>query len=367
MIPSAILALPPVKKALFHHQFSLLNIIVAEGGKGVAKFVTEQVDLNKKGVLLLSSSGKHSSDGKSAGKTRTIIDLKIINNRPIDLDTFFRTMNAKLPDAGIYIGCVESNSIRKERIFRKFGKPAAKIVWACDFVVNRVLPKLAITKKIYHSLFPGRMHFVSKAEALGRLSYAGFSIIGHELINNKFYFSVIKVNAPRSDVKPSCGLLFKMPRISKGGKIIGIYKIRTMHPYSEYLQDYVVKMNGYNEVGKPNKDFRLTSWGKIIRKLHLDELPQLLNVLKGELNLVGVRPISKFGFESLPVDLQQERIKYKTGCIPPNVSLGITGFDGVIQAERKYLSELKKHGTIINFKYFWLALYNIAIRKEESA
>jgi lipopolysaccharide/colanic/teichoic acid biosynthesis glycosyltransferase len=140
-----------------------------------------------------------------------------------------------------------------------------------------------------------------------------------------------------------------------------------MHPYSEYLQDYVVKMNGYNETGKPNKDFRLTGWGKIIRKFHLDEIPQLINVLKGELNIVGVRPLSKFGFESLPLDLQRERIKYKAGCIPPNVALGLTGFEGVIRAERIYLREMKKNRFLTNFKYFWMALFNIIRRKNTSA
>ena len=48
-------------------------------------------------------------------------------------------------------------------------------------------------------------------------------------------------------------------------------------------------MNGYNEVGKPNYDFRITTWSSIFRKLHIDELPQLLNVLKGDLNIVGMQ------------------------------------------------------------------------------
>jgi lipopolysaccharide/colanic/teichoic acid biosynthesis glycosyltransferase len=367
MTPVAIQAGPQIRKAPRKNESILYKIIATEAGKGVAKFVTEQVDLDKKGVILHSALGKHTSIGTGDGQPRTIIDLIIFNNQPKDLNSFFQSINTQLPDAGIYIGCLESNSVRKERIFRKFPKHLAKTIWAIDFLLYRVLPKLSYTKWLYHFLFRRKKHVLSKAEALGRLTYAGFDIIGHELINDKFYFSVIKVNLPRSDHKPSGGLLFKMPRISKGGKIIGVYKIRTMHPYSEYLQDYVVRMNGYNEVGKPNLDFRLTHWGKIIRKLHLDEMPQILNVLKGELRIVGVRPISKFGFDSLPRDLQEERIKYKTGCIPPNVALGMTGFDGVVDAERIYLKDLKKYGTLINIKYFWKAMFNIISRKEKSA
>jgi hypothetical protein len=352
---------PPLSKPSF-----LSDIIVKEAGKGVAKFVTEQVDLCKNGVELITSSGTY-TPGPRLETVRTFIDLELINTRRQNLDAFFGAINSRLPDAGIYIGCVESNSVRKERVFRKYPKLIAKTVWTWDFVVNRVLPKLTYTKGIYNFLFSKRNHVLSKAEALGRLSYAGFEIIGHELINNRFYYSVIKVTQPQFDKKPSGGLVFKMPRISKGGKIIGVYKIRTMHPYSEYLQDYVVKMNGYNIVGKPNKDFRLTHWGKILRKLHLDELPQLLNVLKGELNIVGVRPISQFGFKALPADLQKDRIKYKPGCIPPNVSLGKTGFDGVIAAERQYLTERRKHGSIIHIKYFWMAMRNLLRRKNTSS
>jgi lipopolysaccharide/colanic/teichoic acid biosynthesis glycosyltransferase len=345
----------------------LKQIITSEAGKGVAKFITEQIDLQKPGVLLLTDSGPYTSQATSGDRIRSYIDLKIINTQRGNLDDFLHGIHSRLPDAGMYIGCLESNSSRKEKIYSANPRFLARTIWGLDFIFNRVLPKWGVTRGLYRLLLPRRRHFLSKAEGLGRLSYAGFEIIGHELIQHRFYFSVIKIDQPRQTRKPSMGLLFKMPRISKGGKSIGVYKIRTMHPYSEFLQNYVVRMNGYNEVGKPNRDFRLTAWGKIIRKLHLDELPQLLNVVKGELAIVGVRPISRFGFESLPKDLQENRIQYKPGCIPPNVSLGLTGFEGVIKAERRYLRERHQYGPFINLKYFFLAFFHLALRKNESS
>ena len=48
-----------------------------------------------------------------------------------------------------------------------------------------------------------------------------------------------------------------------------------MHPYSEYLQDYILKLNGYSETGKPANDFRLVPYGKFLRRYWIDELPQL--------------------------------------------------------------------------------------------
>jgi hypothetical protein len=343
----------------------LKDVIEQEVGEEVITFISEQVDLTKDKSIYFSSIRATPKANREVD-IRTFIDLKTLNHQN-NLNAYFRSINEKLPDAGIYIGCVESYTERKERFQMASPEPIVKMIWIADFFVNRVIPKLSLTKNIYSLFSRGKYNVMSKAEILGRLSYSGFEIIDHKSINNLLYFSVIKTSEPKKDKNPSYGLLFKMNRISKAGKIIGVYKVRTMHPYSEYLQDYVVRLNGYNEVGKPNHDFRLTSWGKIIRKLHLDEVPQVLNVLKGDLNIVGVRPISKFGFESLPPDLQRERIKYKPGCIPPNVALKMTGFDGVINAERIYLKEMQENAYSTNFKYFWKAMFNLITRKSSSA
>ena len=140
-----------------------------------------------------------------------------------------------------------------------------------------------------------------------------------------------------------------------------------MHPYSEYLQEYIIRNYGYNRFGKPNNDFRVTSWGKFLRKLWLDELPQLINVIKGEMKLVGVRPLSQTRFMELPPDVRKERIKYKPGCIPPYVSLNMPDAIGNIKAEKIYLNELKKNPVLADIKYFLWASYNIFSNRIRSA
>ena len=53
-----------------------------------------------------------------------------------------------------------------------------------------------------------------------------------------------------------------------------------MHPYSEYLHDYMIKNFGYSDKGKIKNDFRLTEWSGFIRKYWIDEIPQLINFLE---------------------------------------------------------------------------------------
>ena len=76
-------------------------------------------------------------------------------------------------------------------------------------------------------------------------------------------------------------VLFVQERIGKGGKPFDIYKFRSMKLDSE--------KNGQPRLAK-NNDERLTKVGRFLRKHHLDELPQLWNVLKGDMSFVGPRP-----------------------------------------------------------------------------
>lgn len=94
----------------------------------------------------------------------------------------------------------------------------------------------------------------------------------------------IKVSSPGP-------VLFKQRRVGEGGKLFTIYKFRSMVVNAEALQSKVNKRdaNG-NIVHKDRHDPRVTKIGRIIRKTSLDELPQLFNVLKGDMSLVGPRP-----------------------------------------------------------------------------
>jgi exopolysaccharide biosynthesis polyprenyl glycosylphosphotransferase len=86
-------------------------------------------------------------------------------------------------------------------------------------------------------------------------------------------------------------ILFKQRRVGEGGKLFTIYKFRSMVVNAEALQANVnVKDENGNVIHKQKNDPRVTAIGRIIRKTSLDELPQLFNVLKGDMSLVGPRP-----------------------------------------------------------------------------
>jgi lipopolysaccharide/colanic/teichoic acid biosynthesis glycosyltransferase len=103
---------------------------------------------------------------------------------------------------------------------------------------------------------------------------------------------VIRITSPGAPV------IFKQLRTGKGGRRFDMYKFRTMVPDAEELKS---KYAYLNELRWPDfkitNDPRITPVGKFLRKTSLDELPQVINVLRGEMSLVGPRPTS-FGPET---------------------------------------------------------------------
>ncbi len=89
---------------------------------------------------------------------------------------------------------------------------------------------------------------------------------------------------------------YKQMRVGKDGKLFQLWKLRTMHPdahnlLEEYLQANPAARAEWNKTQKLRNDPRITRIGSILRKYSIDELPQLLNVLLGQMSLVGPRPI----------------------------------------------------------------------------
>jgi len=86
-------------------------------------------------------------------------------------------------------------------------------------------------------------------------------------------------------------VFFKQLRVGKNGKLFKMYKFRSMVVNAEALQQAVNEVDeDGNTIHKTRHDPRITRMGRFIRKFSLDELPQFINVLKGDMSLVGPRP-----------------------------------------------------------------------------
>lgn len=136
-------------------------------------------------------------------------------------------------------------------------------------------------------------------------------------------------------------VVFCQIRVGKDGKLFKMYKFRSMVQNAEELQK---KLKDKNEMSGPmfkiKNDPRITKVGKFIRKTSIDELPQLINVLKGEMSLVGPRP-------SLPIEVEQfdvwmyERLKVKPGltCYWQVSGRNNIDFEDWMKLDIKYVNE----------------------------
>lgn len=340
------------------------EIIIAEQGEKAYGYIAQFLKIEENNLEVLKTTNLFNIV-KISSKKNGIVNLNKINDIN-KMNDFFKAVNEKLIDDGIFIGCVETKVERRNRLFKKYPIGFAQIYYLFDFVFKRVFSKLWMTKWLYFFVTAGRNQVLSKAEALGRLVFCGFEIVDECEIDNLNYFVVKKVKVVGNVKEPRFSILFKMTRIGKYGKPISVYKIRTMHPYAEYLQEYIYKINNLQKGGKFKNDFRITTWGKVLRRLWIDELPMFINLFKGQLKLVGVRPLSAQYLSLYSDELKEKRKGVKPGLIPPYYADLPNTLDEIIESELKYINAYQKNPFIVDLKYFMMASTNILINKARS-
>ena len=119
------------------------------------------------------------------------------------------------------------------------------------------MPQTALVKQLYFAVTKGRDRILSRAEILGRLCFCGFEIVADQEIDKRFYFIARKARVVSRSENPTYGPLVKLDRTGLNGVPITVYKFRTMHPYSEFLQKYVFEKNRLQEGGNSRMTFEL--------------------------------------------------------------------------------------------------------------
>ncbi|MEX2596556.1 MAG: sugar transferase [Salibacteraceae bacterium] len=303
--------------------------------------------------------------GRPSDSLGCIVNLKRINDVRW-INRLFEVTNQNLPVGGVFVGCVETYGLRKQRILNKFPRGVNYIYYTADFMLKRVFPKLPVLKGIYFFLTQGRNRAISMAETFGRLYFAGFELVEYQTIGSNLYFVARKTRTVHHLPTPTYGPVFKMKRLGKGAKVIEVYKLRSMHAYSEYLQQYVYDLNNLQEGGKIKNDFRITTLGRYLRKSFLDELPMLINILKGDLKLVGVRPISAHYLSLYDKELRLMRRMVKPGLVPPFYADMPKTLDEIMESEKRYIRAYIKAPFKTDMEYFFKAFVNIVFRKARS-
>lgn len=316
-------------------------------------------------TAVLSTTTIFNITGLAHDKYEYIINLHKINDIK-KLDDFLDAVNEKLELKGYFFCCVETKDQRKKRLLKKYPFILNYIFYSLDFIIKRLLPKLRWTRGIYLFLTRGENTVISRAEALGRISRAGFTIRQESFIGNFLCIEALKTGLPIKNKNINYGALIALPRVGQEGKIIKVYKLRTMHPYSEYIQEYVYKLHDLQNGGKFKHDFRITSWGKLCRKVWIDELPMIINFLKGEMKLFGVRPLSRQYFELYTPEVRERRIRYKPGLIPPFYADMPQNLEEIQASEIKYLNFYDKNPLKTDVSYIFKSAWNIVFRKVRS-
>lgn len=156
----------------------------------------------------------------------------------------------------------------------------------------------------------------------------------------------------------SGSVLFKQKRLTKNGEIFIIYKFRTMLMNAEQMGTGLINFKN---------DFRVTKVGSFLRRTSLDELPQLFNVLKGEMSIVGPRP--PVWYELGDYDKLNETYKKRFTVYPGLTGLAqVSGrnelsWDEKVKYDNQYIELFHKHGILIDIKIIILTIIKVVSMK----
>lgn len=337
----------------------------AENCAEALRRIQENGEAFSSGTVVVDSSNPETVLAHKVRMPRLVVHRCPLN-RIRHINTLFSYTNYCMESGGLIACHCTTAGIRREKIMRQNPVLVRRVLFFMDYCWHRIIPKLAVTKGFYYWVTKGKNRALTRVEVLGRLYRAGFDVLHEEIIHGEFYVIAAKVKEPVRDDQPSNGLLIRLKRRGKDGKIIGVYKFRTMHAYSEYLQPYIYKQEGLCSGGKIADDYRVNAMGRFLRKTWLDELPMLINWIKGDLKLVGVRPLSNHYFSLYSEELRALRIKAKPGLVPPFYADMPVTLAEIQESERRYLERYFQHPFLTDWLYFWKAFRNIVFRGKRS-
>ncbi len=306
------------------------------------------------------------SNLNTGAKVPTFIILSKSLNNAAYLNHLLAHINKNLSDGG-YMACYcQTIRLRRQRLMSQNPIGVNYLIAGLDYFWHKIIGRGSLTKHFYKRVSYGRKRSIHRVELLGRIYRAGFEVVCEGICGDNLYVIASKKTTPISDEKPNTGMLIRLRRIGKEGKEIGVYKFRTMFAYSEYLQPYIYQQEGLCKGGKIADDYRITRMGRFLRSVWLDELPMIINWMKGDMKLIGIRPLSPHYFSLYSKELQELRTKIKPGLFPPFYADMPETLEEIQDSEMCYLKAYFQSPKATDWKYFWAGFVNIVFKNKRS-
>jgi undecaprenyl phosphate N,N'-diacetylbacillosamine 1-phosphate transferase len=171
-----------------------------------------------------------------------------------------------------------------------------------------------------------------------------------------FFLAILLIIGPMIYIQDRGSIFYNAPRMGKDGKVFKMYKFRSMCLNAPDLRN----TDGSTYSGE--NDPRVTKVGKIMRKTSIDELPQIINVLKGDMSFIGPRPnLANRSYDTFD-DIRKKRV---------SVSPGITGysqayFRNSITQDEKFINDcyyVDHVSFLFDVKIFFKTVASVILRK----
>ena len=284
------------------------------------------------------------------------------------LNDFLYAANSCLPQGGWMWVHSMTAGLKRKLLEERYPKPIGTVATWMHYLLHRVMPKLKLTRPVYYRLTKGINLTYSRVEIVGRLYRAGFAVVDEGFRDGEYLLTLRKVKEPTQDTPPNGSPIVSLRRIGKDGREITVYKLRTMHTYSEYMQPYIYQQHQLERGGKFKRDYRVSTYGAVLRRVWLDELPMVWNIIRGDLKLVGIRPLSQQYFSLYSKEMQTLRVKVKPGLLPPFYYDEQTPetLEEVQESERRYIEAYLERPFATDWRYFWGIVKNIVFRRKRS-
>jgi exopolysaccharide biosynthesis polyprenyl glycosylphosphotransferase len=306
-----------------HKSFHARKILVVGNlarGKIVSELLSQQLSWGHKVIGMLAVDDEEANDPECLGK---IEDLQqVLLKHPVD-EVIFTARGGRDVDIRSYL-----------QVCKKMGIP------------SRILPALwqpgglSISAERCQSV-PFLIIATDNINATGMLYKRFLDCVGG-FVGSLFFLMLYPVVACAIKLDSPGPVLFRQKRVGCHGRVFDIVKFRTMYQDAEKRKlELMLRNEMQGAMFKLQDDPRITRVGRWLRKTSLDEFPQFVNVLKGEMSLVGTRPPTEAEVEQYDL-WHRRRISAKpgiTGLWQVSGRNKITEFDKVVELDCQYLDQ----------------------------